>query len=271
MNPLYHARERIDLALLPAMKAEIVDLREEMIRRSRTEHYQTMAIVLAHGKAQAAVDRHLPEWRKNAGTIVFFTPCNDRLDTCYPQYSIGDSDAYSPSTNERTRAALRFASYADVRYVLLIEYDSLVFGEIPKWAYPEPYEITCPRFKVEPGGWYKGGEDGGFKGSQFLHFPILMSIQACRKIADAMDGLPLFAEGGLTDRYVGLAAELAGVKIKDLWESGIVYTHNRITSEMIPEAVQAIERGARWSHGIKDEDVYRRMSEAADRLPKMPT
>lgn len=229
-----------------------------------------MAIVLAHGKAQATVERHLPEWRKNAATIVFFTPCDDRLDIQYPQYSIGISDAYSPSTNERTRAALTFAGFADVKYVLLIEYDSLVFGEIPPWAYPEPYEITCPRFKVEPGGWYKGGEDGGFKGSQFLHFPILMSVEACRQICAAMNFLPLASEGGLTDRYVGLAAEIANVKVKDLWKSGLVYTHNRITKEMIPEAVEAIERGARWSHGIKDEDVFLRMSEAASRLPTMP-
>lgn len=213
---------------------------------------RTMGIVLAHGKALPAVQRHLPVWKDNASTLVFFTPVDDVLDLSgCPQYSIGKSDAYSAHTNQRCREALRFASYAKIEYVLLMEWDSLIFGPIPLDCYPYSWDATCPRFTDHPGG--------KFKGSQFLHFPILLSIDAVRRLVKIMDAIPLEAEGGLTDRYVGYAAELAGLKISSVLDTPLCYTWNHITDAMIPQAVEACRKGARWHHGIKDHAVFEAM------------
>lgn len=231
---------------------------------------RTMAVVLAHGKALPAVLRHLPVWRQNAELVVFFTPADDTLDLpgC-PQFSTGRSDAYSADTNGRCREALRFASYADIDYVLLIEYDSLVFGEIPLHLYPDAGEVTAPLFRVPPGERCPG-RPIVFDGSQFIHFPVLMSISACRRVVAAMDEMSTLAEGGLTDRYVGYAIERANVPVRDLWSTGIVYTKNIIGAAELPEALAAIAKGARWHHGIKSEDVFEKMSAAAAKLPAMP-
>lgn len=231
---------------------------------------RTIAVVLAHGKAQAAVLRHLPEWQKNAATIVFFTPADDPLDLpgC-AQINIGKSDGYSAHTNNRCREALRFATHANADYVLLIEYDAVVFGPIPEKFYPKWDEVTAPKFTVPPGEQCPG-RSIIFEGSQFLHFPIIFSMASCCATVEAMDNMSSWAEGGLTDRYVGYAVERAKLSVVDLWRSGIVYTKNIIRPDMIDEAVAAVKAGARWHHGIKDRDVFEKMSAAAATLPGMP-
>lgn len=236
-----------------------------------TKRDRTIAVVLAHGKAQAAVLRHLPVWQENAKLVVFFTPEDDPLDLpgC-TQFSMGKSDGYSAHTNNRCREALRFASWALMDYVLLIEYDSVVFGPIPEQFYPEPGEVTAPKFTVPPGERCPG-RSIIFEGSQFLHFPILFSMSACERTVEEMDKMSSWAEGGLTDRYVGYAVERANLRVVDLWRSGIVYTKNIIGADMIDEAINAVRAGARWHHGIKDRDVFERMSAAARELPSMPS
>lgn len=210
---------------------------------------RTLGIVLAHGGARPTVERHLPVWRDNAATIVAFTP----LDDCVglpglPEYSVGRSASYSPHTNQRTREALRFAAMTSFDFVLLIEYDSLIFGPIPEKFYPTGTGVTAAQFIDKPGD--------KFKGSQYLHFPVLMTRKACSEIVDFMDVLPLHAEAGFTDRYVGYAAELAGVKVNDLNPTGFVYTRNLIEPKDLPEATAAIQKGARWHHGIKSKEVF---------------
>lgn len=230
-----------------------------------------MGLVLAHGKAQAAVERHLPIWSENASPIMFFTPADDPLDLPgWPQFSIGKSDAYSPYTSERTREALRFGTYSGMDYVLLIEYDSLVFGKIPPHMYPRPGEVTAPKFTVPPGERCPG-RSIVFEGSQFLHFPILFSLEAARRVVRVMDNMTLYSEGGLTDRYVGYAVELARCPVVDLWASGIVHTANVFDQSNVDEAVSRVREGARWHHGIKSRDVFERMSTAAGVLPAMPS
>lgn len=227
-----------------------------------TRRERTLGLVLAHGGAQEAVERHIPVWLQNCGALMFFTPVDAPLQLPdWPQYSLGRSNAYSADTNERTRAALRFASYSDCEYVMLIEYDALIFGEIPAALYPAKGRLSAPKFTV-PSGERCPGRDVIFEGTQFLHFPILFSIEALRATVDQMDKMSLFSEGGLTDRYVGYAAELAHVPVNDLWPTGIVYTKNHITTAMLPEAMAAIRAGARWHHGIKDKLVFEHLRQA---------
>lgn len=219
-------------------------------------YLNTLVIVLAHGKVADVVARHLPMWQDMGREVFFFTPVDDPLpDKSLKQYSVGKSKAYSEDTNLRCREALRFASMTLYDYVFLCEYDSLVFKKpIPTVFQPTKDGVAAPVFhNVDP----------SFSGKTYLHFPQLYTNSAVHATVAAMDALPLGAEKGFTDRYVGLAVEKAAIPVKDLNPTGFVYTQNEIDEKKLPEALEAYKKGARWSHGIKTESVFRALRKAS--------
>ena len=217
--------------------------------------YETIAIVLAHGKAVDVCRRHLPVWQNLAAEVVFFSPVDDPLPPGDRSYSIGKSKAYSADTNLRCREALRFASLTRFEYVLLCEYDSLVFGDIPAKYYPDWNGVTAPAFP---------NSDPKFIGKRYLHFPQLYSRDAAQAVVSAMDAMPLDSEHGFTDRYVGLAVERAScITLFNLIETPYVYTQNEIDDPKLPQALAAYKNGARWSHGIKTRKVFEALRAAA--------
>lgn len=221
-----------------------------------TAAQNTLALVLAHGKAADVVLRHAPVWRNHAREVVLFSPVDDPLPASRNHFSVGKSKAYSADTNQRCREALRFAAYTSFKYVLLFEYDSLIFGDIPVKYLPPAGGVSAPVFH-EP----KPGEK--FQGRFYLHFPQLYTREAVRKVVEAMDALPLDAEHGFTDRYVGLAVERSGVPILDLNPTGFVCTHNEIDDPKLPDVLAKYRAGARWSHGVKTEKVFKALTEAS--------
>lgn len=205
-----------------------------------------VGLVLGHGKARDQILKHIPVWKQTCDELLFFTPVDDRLNIGYPEYSVGTSGRYDAQTNLRCREALRIGGMLDTDCVMLIEWDSFCW-QIPGW--PKPDEVMAPQF-WEPQVGLK------FKGSYYLHFPQLFSRSAAIATVAAMDKLPLDAEFGFTDRYVGYAVEQAAcVKVDDLIKKGRVYTLNHITAADVPAAVAAIKAGAIWHHGIKDDFV----------------
>ncbi len=215
----------------------------------------TLGIVLAHGKANDVCLRHLPEWRKRCAEIFFFTPVDDPLPgTLLRQYSVGKSKAYSADTNLRCREALRLAALTYYEYILLIEYDAVIFSEIPEKYLPPPDGVSAPVFhNVDP----------KFKGKFYTHFPQCFTRAGAQATVAAMDRLPLDSEQGFTDRYVGLAVEQAGIPVLDLNPTGFVCTHNEIDDKKLPDVLAQYKKGARWSHGIKTEKVFKALQKAS--------
>lgn len=215
----------------------------------------TLALVLAHGKAADVVARHLPVWKKQAAQILFFTPVDDPLkDLPAGQYSVGQSKAYSADTNLRCREALRLGALSHFEHVLLIEYDSLIFSDIPEKYLPPPDGVSAPVFH---------NADPKFKGKFYLHFPQLFTRAGAQATVAAMDALPLDAEHGFTDRYAGLAVEKAGIPVLDLNPTGFVCTHNEIDDKKLPDVLAKYKAGARWSHGVKTEKVFKALQKAS--------
>ncbi len=216
----------------------------------------TLAIVLAHGKVAETVARHLPQWQKFADQIIFFTPADDPLPSTYWQYSLGSSKAYSADTNRRCRAAFGFAALSHYEYVLVFEYDSLIFGDsIPERILPPRDGISAPGFM---------NADPKFKGSMYLHFPQLYTHAAMQATFQAMRNLPDDAEHGFTDRFVGLAVEEAScVPVFDLNPTGFVCTHNEIDEKKLPDVLEKYKAGARWSHGVKTKEVFQALAKAS--------
>jgi hypothetical protein len=220
----------------------------------------TLGLVLAHGKAADVCRRHEQVWRKNCDKLIYFTPVDDPLIRTgtelglRTQYSVGKSKAYSADTNIRTREALRLASLTYYEYVLLIEYDSLIFGAIPEQYVPPADGVSAPVFH---------NNDPKFKGKFYLHFPQLFTRTAVQAVVAAMDALPDDAERGFTDRYVGLAVQNAGIPVLDLNPTGFVCTHNEIDEPKLPAVLAAYKKGARWSHGVKTEKIFKTLQKAS--------
>lgn len=220
----------------------------------------TLGIVLSHGGAADACRRHEPLWRKNCAELFYFTPTDSPLErkpaelTLAYQYSLGESKAYSPDTNLRCREALRFAAMTYYEYILLIEWDSLIFAPIPEKYLPKQDGVAAPVFhNVDP----------KFKGKFYLHFPQLFTRAGAQATVSAMDSLPLEAEFGFTDRYVGLAVEKAGIPVLDLNPTGFVCTHNEIDDKKLPDVLEQYKKGARWSHGVKSEKTLKALQKAS--------
>ena len=208
-----------------------------------------LGIVLAHGKAREAVARHETLWKPMCRSLVYFTPVDDRL--LLPgrvEYSVGKSQAYSADTNLRCREALRFAAMTAAEYVLLFEYDSFILPTPGVDARPPaPGEVLATRCS-DP-------YNTRFQGKSFLTFPQLWHRESLELLVDAMDNIALDAEGGFTDRYIGYATEKAGLTVVPV-PPALEYSKNHITAEDLPVAEKRIREGARWIHGVKDENVF---------------
>lgn len=217
-----------------------------------------LGIVLAHGKAREAVLRHEPIWLQNCDRLVYFTPCDDPLRLPGRiEYSVGKSCNYCADTNLRCREALRFANMTGTDRIMLIEWDSMIFGPVPG-ILEENFDVVTPQF------WDFGNAQ--FQGTTFLHFPILLTGWGAHELVRHMDNIPDGAEGGFTDRYIGYAAQKAKSYIGDMHKliPSLVYTQNHIDLEKLPDAIDAYRRGARWSHGIKDAAVFDTLKNIVD-------
>lgn len=223
---------------------------------STTASRDTLAIVLAHGKIAEACRRHEPVWRRHCGDLFYFTPVDDPLPAGFRQYSVGKSGSYVPDTSLRCREALRFATLTGYKYVLLIEWDSLIFADIPTKLLPFAGGVSAPLFtESEPGK--------KFKGKFYLHFPQLFTRSGAKAVVAAMDGMPLESEFGFTDRYVGYAVEQSGIPVLDLNPTGFACTHNEIDAAKLPEVLKQYAAGARWSHGIKSKETFQALAAAS--------
>jgi len=207
-----------------------------------------LGIVLAHGKAREAVARHETLWAPLCDQLVYFTPVDDRL--LLPgrlEFSIGKSQAYSADTNLRCRAAMKFASLTRYEYVALFEYDSFVIG---------PWPVSLPDADVVKAVKCNDPYNTKFQGKSFLTFPQLYGHEAARAVASAMDNIPLDAEGGFTDRYIGYAVERTGCVTVKFDDPKLEFSKNHIVQEDLAVAEKRIRAGARWIHGVKDENVF---------------
>lgn len=212
-------------------------------------------LVLAHGKKRATCERHLPQWRAIAETVLFATPCDDPISLETKdmfQFTWGRSSLYDAHTNLRTREALRFALRLEWDQLVFCEYDAILW-EWPKF-HVEHNQIVASMFvNVDP----------TFVSPIYLHSPIIFgSKDALAKVVAVMDVLPDDAERGFGDRYIGLAAQFSGLEIVDGHARGISFSQNHIDERWVGQAVAARKRGALLMHGIKDDYVYRAIRDA---------
>lgn len=207
---------------------------------------KSTALVLAHGGARDTVLRHQPHWEHLSEQVIYSTPSDDPLrDFHGHQFVWGKSSRYDANTNLRTREALRYAMSLDPEWLWFYEYDAVCF-EAPPAKLRNKKSISASRFR---------NFDDSFKGSIYLHSPLLIGRDALPALVDAMFSLPDDAELGFGDRYFGLAVDRAGIPVIDTLAAGFSWSMNHIEPKHLGEARKAYRNGARMSHGIKCAEV----------------
>lgn len=213
----------------------------------------TVCIVLAHGAARDTVDRHLPLWEAVAEQVAFVTPCDAQLSAGFREYSVGVNAKYGPENNRRVQFALALGLRTQHPYIMLTEYDAVLWSAPPADALPAFGQSAGPLFTgPQRKFWHWEGKD--FAGRSYMHFPQIHTRASARAILAAMDKLPMDAEHGLADRYMGLAIERAGVKVNN-WLPRYAYTKDTLTLDDVAPCRDAIAAGAFASHGLKSADV----------------
>lgn len=196
-------------------------------------------IVCAHGGAADIVDMNEPNWRKFFNEIIIISPTDDPLEGTE---TFGFSGHHGPNAIERAiNCAYRSAEYPSA---CCAEADVLFF----KNPAIQPGAILCSQ--VQP------NHDAAFRAPSFPHPPIWAMSGVFEAIAEAF---PLFDEGGMGDRELGMILPFLGVRMH-----GVGFSRNSIDRpDLLALALHAVRHGAACVHGVKTREVRDALMEAA--------
>lgn len=198
------------------------------------------AIVIAHGGAQATVDRHLPHWMTTFSDVTFICPKDDKLSfnsSIHSTTGIGESCRNGAGAIERMRYAARLAKSELMSCVM--EYDTVFkFGRMPDFGWT-PLKLVCSSIF--------DNYDPAFAATIYGHSPWIASGTSWRSIVSYGDD----DQGGWPDRWLALAAKKAGIRLLGM-DAGYSYDAEW-TNEIIEEATQ---RPRVVFHGVKTEIAF---------------
>lgn len=213
------------------------------------------SIIFAHAAARDTVLRHLPFWQATSARQIFVNPRDAALALPgFEEHLIGRAEHHGRESNRRTRHALALIRDCATPWAVLHEYDSIALA-IPEAALPPPGGFAGTVLPNEhPHRW---------TGKFFVHYPHIVTPAAAGALLAAMEQMPPDAEQGMSDRYIGLAAEIAGVPVHDFGARGLSFTRNTIKPDHLADAETAARNGALFWHGIKTETCLARILAAA--------
>jgi hypothetical protein len=204
--------------------------------------------IMAHGRALDTLKRHMPFFEEHLqGDFIIWTPQDDPIYYgAMPVQHTGFKGHDGVEALRRFRYMLRSLSEGPHERLAILEYDCVItagWPEFPPTAlagifFPEPHHET-------------------FKGRQFPHPPLFMRRMTCQALVRAFDRIPLNSEGGMWDRALGLAMDLAGIDPFDLHQDGRAFSHNTIHPAHYDGLREAARNGATYFHGVKDAETLR--------------
>ena len=197
-------------------------------------------IVITHGAASEATNRHLPNWMATFDQVILVSPFNDPFPgSCL----IGDSCRHGRGTMERMLFACVMASRFPVAAVL--EYDTLIFKDTKEMLVPD-MELHCSELFHS--------DDERFSAKTYPHSPWMATGETWWKIVTAPAGF----QNGNPDRWLADACGLAGVAMFGTTEG--FSSDREWTKGTIRKAALARGRGAVAIHGVKTREAFDALS-----------
>lgn len=210
-------------------------------------------LVMAHGKVLPTIERHEKYWTR-WGDVTYVTSVNDGIPGSRGlQWAYGPPEHHGFECNRRVMLALKQATQGFPTNIILLEYDCLILGQDKSWLKMVPRDaVWCPAFSDTRA-------TRGFVGTTFCHPPLVMNCRTACHLVEAMEKLGPACEAGFWDRFVGHVCEQYAIKIQNMWNTGDCFARNPIDGEYLDSACEAVSKGARFIHGIKDEPSLRRI------------
>ena len=211
-----------------------------------------IAIIIGHGKQRELHRAIKAILEPQFDHMCAVTPRNDELRLYADEYPIGHSDYNGFGTQDRTMFATLLAATigGDDDIVSIIEYDAIVWPGYWKRCIPTVDTVQC-------GMIFNESPASKFKAKQFTHWPVTTTVANWKLISERMAHV---VEGGYPDRMMGLAIERAGLRLQSVGPA--TYSSNKIGARELPDALDAIRRGALCMHGIKDVGTLKTLNDA---------
>lgn len=206
-----------------------------------------LALIQAHHGVEETVKRHLPFWRAVSRRVVFVTRVDAKLELEVEQIAIGTGGHHGQELAERIVGMFDWASKESWTTFGLFEYDAISLSMLA----PPLEGMAALRYRQDrPDYWV---------GKFFLHYPHVYSRKAFDKIHPQLKEIlsQKVIDTRYSDRFIGLAAERAGVPIMDLRAEKIGFSRDTITELDRSELIKAVRKGASFFHGIKDADTLK--------------
>jgi hypothetical protein len=218
---------------------------------------KTLVSVMVHKDAQTTFDRHFPLWRNLENTeILVVCPTNSPIilperGKCR-RLEVGHAEHSGKQSIVRVRTVLEhLAGQGEFERYVFFEYDSFCLGQLP-----EPRaDIMAPVFR-------DNGPNRGFKGTIYLHPPIMFTAAGLSKVCEQIKKMSLAEEGGVWDRWLGWAIEQANIPFIDMLTSGEAYSSNTIEPHQFEQLPKLIRNGAVFFHGVKTPECFKVIMEA---------
>lgn len=195
--------------------------------------------VIAHGKAQATFDRHLPLWEAHGAPVMVFCPNNDPIKTRHVRHSCGEAAHHGIEANRRLRYIIRTLAAVDSEFFLIYEYDSFCLDPQPTlqkgWS-----GVLAPTECLASWIAYRYSTPPWMVDKESLE---LMAEQAVR--------YPAIVEKGYADRWFAAMAQTMGVPILGYEPGG--FSNDTILPSQIPDMEKFITAGTTMFHGVKEE------------------
>lgn len=197
-----------------------------------------------YGFSEPELASWLLPWHRQTGPVVVFTPADQpcTLPGC-EQVVIGHSGHTGVASIERMLGHMDYLlGRADWDWALLNDFDSASFAPLAGFPKPGLY-ANVHRCDPKP----------PYTQTWYPHNPLAVDRDTLARLREAARRIPVDAEGATGDRWLARVATEAGIEPIPWGVAG--YARNPITPEDRVDCLDAVHRGARQIHGIKDPEL----------------
>lgn len=204
-----------------------------------------LSLIMTHRDVLSTVTRHVSIWTKLPGRIQLTSPTSFGM-TGYlgtQELQMGVPEHHGEKSAQRITQIIKYAlDREDWTHLLLMEYDS--------FALDLPEEVMPPEGGVSA-ALYPQNKPVQFIGRFYLHYPMLFTREGLSRTYEELPRVKT-KDRYYSDRFIGMAVELAKIPINNLRASGKSYSKNTIREKHYKELNKAVRGGALFFHGVKD-------------------
>lgn len=224
---------------------------------------KTLIAVMAHN--EPAIFNHLlPQWEKHGHPMVIYSPRDSVPQTSHNVWAFGERSHHDSEANRRFKNLLTQLALTEFDRYVIFEYDAVCLSDVLPI-----FQVKSDKPEVLCGNVFRDDRpDRPYRGTTFIHPPLIIPKAIIGYLNASLSTLDDDCEGGFWDRMLGLAVEQRGIPLLNFFDHGLGFSRNTIEQHELGEAIQAVEQGAIFVHGIKRWSTFSALRDAYNRSEK---